>query len=279
MERITGSTRLCVLFGDPVHKSLSPLLHNTGYRTLGIDHEFVYCACKVAAHDIGDACRSIRALGIRGVSLTMPHKESIIPFLDRLDDAAKEIGAVNTVVNEEGVLTGYNTDFIGAITPLRARTALHGRRVAVLGTGGAARAVAYGVAREGASLHVFGRRIEGASEIAAPLGGAAHLLSDHSALSAMEIFVNATPLGMFPHVDATPLPLEVISPGAVVLDTVYHPLQTKLVQDTKARGGIPICGTEMLLHQAAAQFSLFTGREAPVEQMEARLSEYLKGSR
>jgi shikimate dehydrogenase len=134
--------KICMVIGDPVEHSLSPRMHNAGYRALGIDNEFVYVARKVKTDDLADFVKGVRAIGIRGVSCTIPHKIKIMKFLDEIDATAREIGAVNTVVNEKGKLKGYNTDWLGAVASLEETISLKNKKVALIGAGGVARAIA-----------------------------------------------------------------------------------------------------------------------------------------
>src|ERR1700689_697025 len=127
---ITAKTKLCMSIGDPIAHSKGPELYNAVYRELGMDSEFVYVSCRVKIEDLGDFIKGVRAMDIRGVSCTLPHKVEVMKYLDKIDPLAAKIGAVNTVVNDDGVLTGYNTDVLGAVLPLKARTNLEGKKVA-----------------------------------------------------------------------------------------------------------------------------------------------------
>jgi shikimate dehydrogenase len=178
MTTITAKTKICMVIGDPIAHSLSPQLHNAGYQALGIDDKFVYIAAQVKVNHIEDFIKGIRAMNIRGVSCTMPHKLAVMKYLDVIDETAKTIGAVNTIVNQEGILTGYNTDWLGAVTPLEKLTSLKNKEVAVLGAGGAARAIIFGLTKKGAKVTIFNRTREKAEEIAKEFDTRVALLTD-----------------------------------------------------------------------------------------------------
>ena len=265
--KITAKTKLCMVIGDPIEHSLSPQIHNTGYQALGINNEFVYLACQVNIAKLAQFIGGVRAMGIRGVSCTIPHKIEIMPYLDEIDPIAKAIGAVNTVVNDNGVLKGYNTDWQGIIVPLEKITTLRNKKVALLGAGGAARAAAYALNKSGAQVIVYNRTLAKAQVLAKKFGCEARAIKDIAKIKNSDIIVNATSVGLSPEVHATPLDKELITSRHIVFDTVYTPYNTKLLQDAEQRGAKVIHGMEMLLEQAVAQFALYTGKPAPVEQM------------
>ena len=240
-------------------------IHNAAYSALGLDYTFV---C-FGVEDPAAAVPAIRALGIRGMNVSMPHKIAVIPFLDELDVSARAIGAVNTIDNRAGKLTGYNTDCIGAVRALEEVTPLRGLRLALLGAGGAARAIAYGVREARASVTIFNRTSERARKLAADLelryGGA---LGDFDA-GAFDIVVNATAAG-FRAPDISPLEGRLAS-HLIVMDAAFLPVNTKLVRDAKALGCKTINGTRMMLHQAGKQVELYTEMPAPIEAMESAL--------
>ncbi len=260
---ITAKTKICMVIGDPVEHSLGPQKYNAVYAQLGIDNEFVYVACRVKITDIADFVRGVRAMGIRGVSCTIPHKVEVMKYLDELDPIAEKIGAVNTVVNDNGVLTGYNTDWLGVVIPLERLTSLNGKNVALLGAGGAARAIVYGLASRGANVTIYNRTIPKAEELAKETGtkvGSSETLKD---IKDMDIIINATSVGMQPNEDATPLDQKYITDKHIVLDAVYVPYETRLLKEAKERHAQIIHGAEMLLHQGIAGFKLYTGRDVP----------------
>ena len=262
---ITAKTKINMVIGDPVEHSLSPQMHNAGYKALQIDDQFVYVACLVDVNNIEDFINGIRAMNIQGVSCTIPHKLAVIPYIDEIDKIAKKIGAVNTIVNDNDKLIGYNTDWIGSIEPLKKITSLKGKRVALLGAGGAARAAAFAVTNENAHLHIFNRTVENAKKIAEDFGGKASPLDMYEEIKSCDIIINTTAIGLTDKT-ATPLPKEYITNKHIVFDAVYGH-ETQLLRDAKEQGAQIIDGTEMLLLQGMAQFKLFTGYDAPEETM------------
>jgi shikimate dehydrogenase len=246
--------------------------HNAGYRALGLSYTYVAFAIERTE----EAILAMRYLGIRGFGVSMPHKMAVMQYLDRLDETAQEIGAVNTVVNDGGRLTGYNTDWIGAVGALREQTALAGKRAVVVGAGGAARAVVYGLARHGSDVTVYNRTSERGQALSEALG--VRFGGDLNALGSVrdyDILVNATSVGFQAPGDSV-IPPSMLSEGKVVLDVVFMPPVSKLVQQARARGCAAISGTRMLVHQAAYQFQLYTGQEAPLDVMERALLETIE---
>lgn len=272
---ITARARLCMVIGDPVEHSLSPLLHNSAYQALAIDNEFVFVGCQVSSDRLTDLVAAVRTLNVRGVSCTMPHKETILPLLDKVDPVAERIGAANTVVNENGNLTGYNTDWQGIVTPLERLTPLKGKRVAIIGAGGSAKAAVYGLSQAGAKLTIFNRTVSKARELAERFDCAAAPLDDTDGIRAADIICNMTPAGMGDD-QTLPVPAACLRPGQIVFDAVYHPLDTPLLKAAKAAGAQTLPGAEMLLHQALPQFALYTGREAPEAVMRDILYKHLR---
>jgi len=259
---IDGHTKIFGILGRPVSHSLSPAMHNAAFGHLGINA--VYVAFPVT--DLAQAVSGLRGLGIGGVSVTIPFKEEIIPCLDELGPQAAAIGAVNTVVNRDGRLTGYNTDWLGAVVALRAKISLQGRHVLILGAGGASRAVAYGIIQAGGQVSLTDIDPHRAAALVQDLGAQAIALETLEACPAA-ILVNATPVGMTPDINGIPINPDLLSRFEVVMDIVYQPLTTRLLREAQARGAAAIDGLQMLIHQGAAQFELWTGLEAPAEVM------------
>jgi shikimate dehydrogenase len=260
--QINGQTKIFGILGRPVTHSLSPVMHNAAFRHLGVNA--VYVAFPVT--DLAQAVAGLRGLPIGGVSVTIPFKEEIIPLIDELGPRAARIGAVNTVVNRDGRLIGSNTDWRGAVTALRAKISLQGRQVLILGAGGASRAIAYGIFQEGGQVTLTDIDAARAAAMARDLGAEAIPLDGLERCPAT-ILVNATPVGMAPDLDGIPINPELLSRFPVVMDIVYQPLTTRLLREAQARGAAAIDGLQMLIHQATAQFELFTGRQAPAEVM------------
>lgn len=244
-------------------------VHNAAYRALGLNYTYV----AFSIQDIRAAVEAMRGLSIRGCAVTMPFKEAVIPLLDRLDPDAAAIGAVNTIVNDEGVLTGYNTDWLAARQALEEVTDLRGKVAAVLGAGGAGRAVCYALATAGCTVHVFNRTPARAEELAQAFSlAAAHPLADLPALADYDILVNTTSVG-YRDPAAAPIPADWLLPGKIVMDIVPEPLETRLLSAARAVAALCVPGWRMRLLQAAAQFRLYTGLEPPLEVMQAALLE------
>lgn len=260
------------MIGDPVAHSRSPAIHNAAFRAAGLD--WVFVAFPVPEGAAVAAVEGMRALGVRGLSVTMPHKHAVVPALDRLSDAAAALGAVNCIARGPGdELVGHNTDGEGFLRGLRSDFALDpaGARCVVLGAGGAARAVVDALARAGAGdVAVVARREEPARSAAA-LAGAVGRVAPPDAVAAADLVVNATPVGMGAGPDGTSLPVdgELLREGQVVAELVYHPSETALMRAASGRGARTANGLSMLVHQAAVAFELWTGRAAPVAQMAA----------
>jgi shikimate dehydrogenase len=250
------------VFGNPVGHSLSPIMHTAAFAATAFNGVYV----AVPVQEIRPAVAGLRALGFRGASITLPHKESVMACLDAVEETARRIKAVNTIVNANGRLQGYNTDCSGAIRALKDKTPLAGRAVAILGAGGAARAVAFGILAEGGRVTIFNRTAERGKKLADELQAEFRLLSEFKA-DPYEILVNTTPVGMAPRTDDTPVRVEELSPGLVVMDIVYNPLKTRLLQEAAGVGCMTIDGLSMFVHQGAQQFELWTGMKAPVDIM------------
>ncbi|MCD6319309.1 MAG: shikimate dehydrogenase [Candidatus Desulfofervidaceae bacterium] len=260
--KIDAFTQLYGIIGHPVKHSLSPLIQNLAFTHLGINA--VYLAFDVT--DLPSALAGVRALGIKGLSVTIPHKINIIPFLDNIDEMAQKIGAVNTVVNQDGHLLGFNTDWTGAILALKEKGEIKGKRYVILGAGGAARAVAFGLKQEGAEVTIVNRTYEKGKALAKELNAEASPWDNLPEIKAYGL-INTTPIGMWPEIRHTPVDEKVVTNFALVMDTIYRPLETKLLHLAKKAGCICVNGLNMLIYQGAAQFTLWTGKKAPVEKM------------
>jgi len=278
---ITGRTTVCGVIGDPVDHSMSPAMHNAAFRKLGLD--YAYLPFRVLREDLGRAIAAVRALHIRGLNVTIPHKVAVMPLLDRLDPLAERIGAVNTIVNQSGVLTGYNTDAGGFRRPLDERKVdLRGKMVAMIGAGGAARAIAFALAESGARLIVLNRSDRNLAELCGRLAGAGveaaklDIPNLKSAIARADILVNATSVGMTPAIDETPVPMELLRRGLVVYDVVYNPQRTRLLTDASAAGAKTIGGLDMLVWQAALALEKWTARPAPVTVMKSAAARLLR---
>ena len=273
---INGRTRLFGILGNPVAHSLSPALHNAAFKERRINAVYV----PLATTELEAALAGVKAFSFAGVSVTVPHKVAIMPLLDAIDPVAEKIGAVNTLVfkhKADGRLhcTGLNTDWIGANASLAEAIRLSGASALVLGAGGAARAVAFGLQEAGARVFIHNRSEDRGRKLAAQLACPYLTVNELRDLRA-EILVNATSVGMEPEVDAIPLEADLLSNFQVVMDIVYAPVETRLVREAASRGCKVVSGTNMLLYQATAQWRLWLGEEAPVEVMRAALAEGLR---
>ncbi|PID73714.1 MAG: shikimate dehydrogenase [Desulfobacterales bacterium] len=250
------------VIGHPVAHSLSPLMHGAALKAKGING-----ACLAFdVTDPGGAIHGMRALGITGFSVTIPHKEAVIPYLDELDPDAEAIGAVNTIINRNRKLTGYNTDAFGARTALEEKTVIRGKRTAVIGAGGAARAILHAVIQAGGEAAVVNRTRERGERLAAEMG-AVFLSGEELAAFSPEILINTTSVGMTPRIDESPVPASVFRTGMTVMEIIYTPPSTRLLKEARQKGARGINGLSMFVYQGARQFELFTGSTAPVETM------------
>ncbi|MGB9628722.1 MAG: shikimate dehydrogenase [Thermodesulfobacteriota bacterium] len=273
---IDSRTQLYGVIGNPVRHSLSPIIHNFMFRKMGLNS--VYLAFE--ARDISKTLIGIRALGIRGLSVTIPFKTEVIPFLDKVDEVAEKIKAVNTIINEGGGLIGYNTDWLGAIKALEERVKLRNKKVLLLGAGGGARAIAFGLKERGCEVLISNRTKDKGKRLAQEFGFMA--ISSFEDID-VDILINATSVGMSPDDRESPFPKRFLKEGMTVMDIVYHPLNTKLLQEARQRGCKTIDGLQMLIHQAIAQFEIWTKRKLEVKKVKKDLfkliSSYLKSDK
>jgi shikimate dehydrogenase len=265
--RISAKTKICMIIGSPVSHSLSPLMHNAAYKALNIDDQFVFVASHVNRGNTADAVSAVKALGVRGLTCTIPHKIDVMPYLDEIDDLAESIGAVNTVVNTDGVLKGYNTDSYGITYPLGQVTNIKGKNIVIIGAGGAARAAAFGVAEQGANVTVINRTKLKAEMLADMVGGEGYGFDEIERVKSANIIINTSALGMGRFIGKSPVPAEFLTINHIVFDAVYKPRETKLIQDAKKVGATIIYGSEMLLYQGVKQFELYTGITPDIEVM------------
>jgi len=277
---VTGKTSICGLIGDPVEHTMSPAMHNAAYRQMRLD--YVYVPFRVRPEELGKAINGMRAFNIRGLNVTIPHKVAVIPFLDKLDTLAEKIGAVNTIVNDNGLLTGHNTDATGFLRALLEKgIEPRGKNALIVGAGGASRAISLILADSGAERLVILNRLEElgwAYELATSINQLYQIDAEAGELTRqnlagimerinIDILINATSVGMTPDVDSTPVDADLLRPGLVVFDVVYNPLRTRLLKDAEAAGAETVSGIEMLTWQGALAFEKWTGREAPPDLM------------
>jgi len=262
LDRLTSRTQVYGVIGDPIVHSLSPHMQNAGFQARRLDAVYL----PFLVHDLRDFVASIEPLGIRGFSVTLPHKEKIMQHLDGCDPLAAKIGAVNTVVvRAGGKLYGYNTDYVGVLRSLERRIPLRGSRVLIIGAGGAARAVAFALAQSGAIPCISARKPERAKSLARAAGGETITWTKirHEFFDAI---VNATPVGMHPNIASSPLEARELN-CRLVFDTIYRPRITKLLRLAKRRGIETVSGVEMFVAQGTAQFEIWTGERAPAAAM------------
>jgi shikimate dehydrogenase len=261
--QITPATLLCGVLLHPSGHTRSPAMHNAAYRALSIDA--VYLAFDVAPERLADAVAGLRALCAAQISVSLPHKRAVMAHLDRIDETARRIGAVNTVVQDADALVGSNTDWSGAVRALERETSLRGARAVVLGAGGTARALVHGLIERGARVRVLNRTPARAralcDELGADSAGSLASLADVP----YDVLVNTTRVGM--NEDVSPVEASALGADAVVMDAVYEPERTRLLRDAEARGARTIAGKWMLVYQAALQLEAWTGRPAPIEVM------------
>ena len=264
---INGATSIFGIIGNPVAHSLSPVMHNAAFASLGLNAVYLPLQPK----DLEQGYQGLRALGFVGVSVTVPFKVAIMPLLDQIDPVARKIGAVNTLMfhgdaPEPTLCTGSNTDWIGSNRALAAEINLAGSTVLILGAGGAARAVGFGLIEAGATILVHNRTESKGRQLADQLG-ATSVTNQKLAEVRADILINTTSVGMTPNHQALPIDPRLLPHFSVVMDIVYAPLQTALLRAAAACGCRTVDGIQMLLHQGAAQCSLWTGREAPLDVM------------
>ncbi len=274
-REIDGETQVYGVIGNPVAHSIGPHVHNAAFRSLGLNA--VYVPFKVEG-DVVNFIDAARGIPVLGYSVTVPHKEAVMPALDELDATSRSIGAVNTVVNRKGRLQGTNTDWSAAVEAIETALApdrLAGKRVALIGAGGTARAIAFGLRAKGAVTAVYDRTFERAQELAADFACEAHPLDDLLLGLEADVVINSTSVGMHPDADASPVPADRLRPEMVVFDAIYNPVWTRLLADAEEAGCVTVTGLDMFVNQAVQQFKTWTGLDAPRELMTAVAAERL----
>ncbi len=275
MGRTSGSTGLYGILGHPLGHSLSPLVHNTAFRHLGMDA--AYLPFDVDGTGLPPTLEALRAAGLRGANVTIPHKTAVMSLLDGIAAPARRIGAVNTIVCRGGKLRGHNTDVAGFVLALRsAGVELEGARALVVGAGGAARAAVVGLLDNGASVTVINRTRRRALALAAHLGAGKISVAGHYDIGEVagrsDVLVNCTPAGMKGFFGPCPVPPRTIGRGAAVMDMVYNPVRTRLLAEAERRGARTVSGLEMFIRQAEAAFRLWTGLPFPETAVRRALS-------
>ncbi len=277
LSTIDGDTRVYGIIGNPVRHSLSPIMHNAAFSHLELNNVFL----TFPVEQVKDGIQGMRALDIQGLSITMPHKTTVIPFLDWVDPIAMQMNTVNTIVNEKGVLKGYNTDGLGAYRSITdIGLDLNNQSAVILGNGGTAKAIAFTLLDQVTLKHLYilGRsadKVQGLVDHLKEATGIDRITSfvnsdDPDFIKAVkdsEILINTTPIGMSPDVEGIALSPELILEGHTVFDVVYKPTQTRLLKEAESRGARCINGIEMLVNQGVIQFELWTQKKAPRELM------------
>jgi len=267
---INGKTKIIGVIGKNIENSLSPLIHNQIILKYSLN--FCYLPFQIAETDLGKAIQGIKALNIKGVNITFPYKEKVIEFLDELEESARRIGAVNTIVNNKGILTGYNTDVIGFKRSLQedGKFTMKKKKAVILGAGGAARGVIYALLEEGIEeIYIFNRTLEKAKKLKQDFSSFfpessiyVFPLEEESLKDKIErahLIVNTTSLGMPPQIDKTPLPDErLFHPDLLVYDLIYHPTKTLFLRQAEMAGAKTINGLPMLVYQGIESFYLWT---------------------
>ena len=279
--KIKGSTNIVGLIGHPVEHSFSPPMHNAAFEKLGMD--YAYVAFDVDPNNLGSAIEGAKSLNINGFNVTIPHKIEVMQFLDEIDEVAGLIGAVNTIDFKN--MKGYNTDGIGAVRAIEDVISIKDKNVVIAGAGGASRAISFYLAKYGAdSITILNRNVDRAISLAGDVldsGLIVDVQADsmseiNNYLSDADILVDTTPMGMHPHVDDEPIArAEDMHEDLVVFDAVYNPNETVLIKEAIKAGAKPVYGIKMLLYQGAESFKIWTGVDAPVDEMEKALRQTL----
>ncbi len=275
------------VIGDPIEHSLSPTLQNAAFEALTMDS--VFLAFQVKTGEVENALCGMRGLGICGLNVTMPHKNAVIPFLDKVDAPAKFLDSVNTIINNNGKLSGFSTDGIGALNALKKNGVnLKGKKVLLLGGGGAAKAIAYALAKEVDELTILNRSPEKIKALTETIARdfnkkVSNGLLEPSAiqenLQNADVLINATSVGMHPDDKHSLVESQLLRRDLTVMDIVYNPVKTKLAKDAEKAGAKVVSGVEMLIHQGAASFEIWTGRAAPIEVMRKAALNKLAGAK
>ncbi len=280
---ISGTTKTFCLIGHPVEHSMSPTMWNPALQELGLD--YVYMAFDVEPNNLENAIKGMRALGIKGMNVTIPHKEAVIKYLDEVEEVAKKMGAINTIKNDNGKLKGRNTDAGGALKSLiDAGCEISGKNVLFLGSGGVARSVAYVLSDKVAKIIltdiVEKNAISVAKEIKKNMGtniegklASNEILKKH--IDEIDILVNATPIGMYPKTNESPIPIDLLHSDLFVFDVIYNPVETKLLKEASEIGCKTLSGLDMLVNQGVLAFEWWTGKMPNATLMKSKIIEFL----
>jgi len=281
---ITGKTKVVGVIGHPIEHSMSPPMHNNAFKQFNMD--YVYVAFHVLPENIEKLMESCKTLDIIGLNVTIPHKTAVIPLLDEIDSTAEKIGAVNTIRFKNGIAKGFNTDGIGAIRSIQKYTTLEGKKVLILGAGGASKAIAFTLINENInSLVIANRSKENACKLIENIRkqcdfeniSYVDIKEAHNMVEDADIIINTTPIGMYPnHEVEPPIKTDKITEKHVVMDVIYNPLETEFLKESRLNGATTINGTSMLINQGLESFEIFTGCKASYESFEEALLEQLR---
>ncbi|MFX1493473.1 MAG: shikimate dehydrogenase [Promethearchaeota archaeon] len=280
---ITACTKILCIIGHPIEHSMSPIMHNAAIQDLGLD--YLYIAFDIPPNKLKEAIKGLKTLNIRGINVTLPYKEKVMKFIDKVDQTAQKIGAINTIKNEDGLLIGRNTDAEGANKALfDAGCEITGKNVVLIGAGGAAKAILYSLASDTNKITIINRSEDRAKKLVNELKNKMDINIESKKydeiilkeeISNADILINATPIGMFPMIDITPVSKKIIHKDLFVFDLIYNPLETKLIKDSKEIGCQTLSGLDMLVNQGALAFEWWTNKKPNLELMKLKIIEYL----
>lgn len=271
IKKLNKNTKIFGLIGNPVEHSWSHVIHNAAFEKLNIDA--IYLKFKV--NKLKEFINYFRKLNIGGFSVTIPHKIEVMQYLDSIEKKAKAIGAVNTIVVRNKKLIGYNTDCDGAIIALKEKIKLNDNNIVVLGAGGSARAITYGLKEEGANITILNRNLDNAKRIAD------YFNCEYGSLNELKnieygVLINTTPVGMHPNINASLVPENLFKKDTIVFDIVFNPYKTKFLKEAEKKGCIVIPGIKMLINGAMLQFKLWTNKNAPEKLIKSKILSHLK---
>ena len=280
---IGAHTNIFCVIGHPIEHSMSPVMHNAALNDLSLD--YVYLAFDVPPNNLKKAILEYKKSNIKGINVTIPHKEAIIQYLDELDPLSKQIGAVNTIKNEGGVLLGRNTDALGAKQAIAdAGFKIEGKKALILGAGGAARAISFALSEKIDEIFISNRTEERATKLAKELQDKTNVKAIGKDMSektlrtlvySVDILINTTPIGMYPKIDISPISKDLLNENLFIFDIIYNPLQTRLLKDAKEIGSKTLNGLDMFINQGALAFEWWTGKKPNVKLMKEKIIEQL----
>ncbi|MBY9014413.1 MAG: shikimate dehydrogenase [Candidatus Lokiarchaeota archaeon] len=280
---IGASTNILCVIGHPIEHTMSPVMHNAAINDLSLD--YIYLAFDIPPNDLKKAIVGFKKSNIIGINVTIPHKEAIIPYLDELEPLSKQIGAVNSVKNEGGVLLGRNTDVFGAKQALRdAGFKIEGKKALILGAGGAARAISFALSEKIDEIFISNRTKERAIKLAKELHDKTKIKATGKDMSektlrsltySVDILINTTPIGMYPLINISPISKDLLNENLFIFDIIYNPFQTQLLKDAKEIGSKILNGLDMFINQGALAFEWWTGKKPNIKLMKEKIIEQL----